>query len=326
MWENDENTLLLLRCDELIDSSSHAHEITNENVGVNVFAGRFGGNALYFNGSARLLLPSEVMDVGTGDFTVDFWVLPNAVDGTRAFFGNDSDAASNSGSGAVFAGINENNAYVFFGRSQVAFDLQWNNPISENKWSHIAFVRSNGVLHLFVNGVLCASAENTQDYSTLGNDFVIGADNKTSYFAGWIDDFRISNVARWTENFALPVQGVVFFKRRPLVSAEPDPVAVTITGTGHSAYVYTIINGTTYTAAASGIEVAAGDVITFTVKGKHSSASSKVTIDGTKVAGTEGNTTVSYEWAVPEGITNINIDLGYGASVFGTQSITVTTS
>ena len=323
MWKNDENTLLLLRCEDLTDSSSFAHEVTSESVVVNVYGGRFGGNALYFNGSARLLLPSEVIDVGTGDFTVDFWMLPSAVDGARAFFGSDSDEASNGASGTIFAGINESNAYVFFGRSQVAFDLQWYGQLSETLWSHVAFVRSNGVLYLFVNGVLRASAEDTQDYSTLGNDFVIGADNKTSYFAGWMDDFRISNVARWTENFALPVQGVVHFKRRPLVSAI-EPVAVTITGTGHATYAYATINGTTYTAATSDIEVLPGDVITLSVYSLSSNAGT-ITIDGTVVASVSNTTTnrATYEWTVPEGITSIEIALRK-ASVIG--YITVTTS
>lgn len=102
-------------------------------------------------------------------------------------------------------------------------------------------------------------------------------------------------------------------------------VAVTITGTGHSTDGYVTISGTKYTAAASGIEVMAGDVITFGVYGKSATYSGNVRIDDTAVLTVTTGTVKTYAWTVPEGITSISIALKYSSSQ-GICTITVTTS
>ena len=108
-------------------------------------------------------------------------------------------------------------------------------------------------------------------------------------------------------------------------SVGPTLVAVSITGTGSSWFSCAIINGTTYESAASGIEVLTGDVITFGVAGANSgSLLGKVTIDGVIVASSSNGDQSTYEWTVPNGITQITIALTYNSIGYGT--ITVTTS
>lgn len=102
----------------------------------------------------------------------------------------------------------------------------------------------------------------------------------------------------------------------------PRPVTATITGTGNSTYSYATINGTTYTAAASGIEVMAGDVISFTIMADGSKTAS-LTIDGEIVLSYEPFGTGTYDWTVPSGISAISITLAYSSY---TGNITVTTS
>lgn len=117
---------------------------------------------------------------------------------------------------------------------------------------------------------------------------------------------------------------VVFFRRRPLVS---NKVLVTITGSGNSSYCYATINGTTYTAAATDIEVQKGDAITFGVYGRSITYKGKVTIDGTAVLSVTSMETKTYEWTVPGGVKAISITMSYTSTInrrCGT--ITVTTS
>ena len=102
-----------------------------------------------------------------------------------------------------------------------------------------------------------------------------------------------------------------------------SPVSITISGTG-GGYANAIINGTTYTSSATGIEVLPGDVITFTVSGGGPASPGTVKIDGNTVFSASGRN-VKYEWAVPDGITNIAITLSYN-SRSGVGSVTVTTS
>jgi hypothetical protein len=92
--------------------------------------------------------------------------------------------------------------------------IQWNNAgmsvANFSKWKHIALVKQPGKMYLFENGIplrtagAISSAVTNCDTSA---PLTIGAhlNNKTgvpqSFFKGLIDDFRISNTARYTANF-----------------------------------------------------------------------------------------------------------------------------
>ena len=108
-------------------------------------------------------------------------------------------------------------------------------------------------------------------------------------------------------------------------SVGPTLVDISITGTGNESFGFVNIHGTTYTSAASGIEVLTGDVITFTVAGFGSGAAEgKVVIDGEKVVSSTNGNQASYKWEVPAGITKVDIVMTNAA--LGAVVITVTTS
>ena len=117
----------------------------------------------------------------------------------------------------------------------------------------------------------------------------------------------------------------VFFTRRgKAAELGPTLVEVSITGTGNEYFGFVNIHGTTYTSAASGIEVLTGDIIAFTVAGSGSgTAEGKVVIDGAKVVSSTNGNQASYEWEVPAGITKVDIVMAYAA--IGAVAITVTT-
>ena len=104
------------------------------------------------------------------------------------------------------------------------------------------------------------------------------------------------------------------FLRRGYGTSEkpPSPIAVTITGTGDTTYCNATINGTKYYGAGS-CEVMPGDKITFGVYGRSTSYTGKVTIDGTDVLSVTNQTTQTYEWTVPDGISAIAITMTYTA-------------
>lgn len=104
-------------------------------------------------------------------------------------------------------------------------------------------------------------------------------------------------------------------------------VSVTITGTGNSSYCYATINGTKYSAAATGIEVKPGDTITFGIYGYSSTYYGEVTIDGTQVKKVTEKATETYEWTVPSGKTSITMAMSYtSTSTRRNGKITVTTA
>lgn len=105
----------------------------------------------------------------------------------------------------------------------------------------------------------------------------------------------------------------------------PKPITVEITGSGSSQYCYVTINGKKYTTASSGIEVCAGDVVTFSIYADMYTGT--VTIDGKTVLANAGDAVVErYSWTVPEGITSIVIALSVDNVYKNNGYITVTTS
>lgn len=94
--------------------------------------------------------------------------------------------------------------------------------ITINQWYHIAFVLRAGVPHIFVNGVEQSGSFETPSgafgstmigLDTTRTDFGIrhgasytdsGNPSPVSGFSGWIDEARVSNVARWASNFTPP--------------------------------------------------------------------------------------------------------------------------
>lgn len=90
------------------------------------------------------------------------------------------------------------------------FNFQASNGLNLNigsptsAWRHVAIVCHNNVVSSYVNGVLLAS-------STYNNTLPTFARSKIGYYgqqvSGFlIDEFRISNVARWTSNFTPPTK------------------------------------------------------------------------------------------------------------------------
>ena len=112
----------------------------------------------------------------------------------------------------------------------------------------------------------------------------------------------------------------VFSSRQIVMPA--TPIVVTITGTGYSTRCYATINGTKQYSAGTH-EVDAGDTITFGVCGGKSFG--YVKIDGTQVLRVTEDTTKTYDWTVPSGVSTIEIAMSY--SFTGREGeITVTTA
>ena len=102
-------------------------------------------------------------------------------------------------------------------------------------------------------------------------------------------------------------------------------VAVTITGSGSSNGCYATINGTKRYSAGTH-EVNAGDTITFGVYGNRR-YSGTVTIDGTEVLRVTDESTQTYDWTVPIGISTIEIAMALQTTSTGsTGRINVTTA
>ena len=165
----------------------------------------FDGNGDY------LLSPLGVnLQFGTGDFTVECWTYLNSkVTNFPCIWGNYNSYAS--GSLSLFAGHNSADTSKYqVAINGVAFPvIQSTTTISYSSWVHLAVVRYNGTITLYVNGV----ANGTYNASGVllngvGSSFGIGTalDNVANgYINGYINDLRITKgIARYTSNFTPP--------------------------------------------------------------------------------------------------------------------------
>ena len=193
----DENTLLLLHGDSLSESSMYDKTITNYGVVVSSVQSKFGGKSLYFNGASRLAMDGSIFNFGSGDFTVEAWIyLPKAITGDCFLFSGGANSA-------LFFGFNSS-GQIGIGRAGVAWDQATAHSLSINAWNHVAVCRKSGVVYFFKNGVLLGRGANTNSYSMQGGQAFVGSQGSAYYFSGYIDELRVSNVARWTENFEPP--------------------------------------------------------------------------------------------------------------------------
>ncbi|MDQ1196545.1 LamG-like jellyroll fold domain-containing protein [Agrobacterium sp. SORGH_AS 787] len=207
----DENTLVLISANgannstAFVDGSAYGRRVTpSGDAKILTAQSKFGGSALYLDGSGDILtVPfSTDFNFGTGDFTIDFWTrIDTQVQPYASFF-----HMNYSSSGFLACSLGNSDGKLNFVLNNVN-----GNAVKElvalavNTWTHYAIVRKNGVLTLYKNGVFQQSVASTLSVAANGNPFQLGWSATTdSYLKGYIDEFRVSNIARWDGEFSPP--------------------------------------------------------------------------------------------------------------------------
>jgi hypothetical protein len=183
-----------------IDNSRNNFVITSSgNVTVDNNIYKFGGGSAYFDGTGDYLVvpTNSALDFGTGDFTVEGWVLPNSLL-------SDWFIISSSGTGGLFFGFSSATTVGFgWGRTSVAWDYRVAGSATVGVWQHVAVTRSGTSMRLFVNGVQSGTTQTVSTAYNLGvTSTTIGSQGNLYYFTGYMDELRITKgVARYTANF-----------------------------------------------------------------------------------------------------------------------------
>ena len=205
------NTQLLLSGTNagIYDSTTKNNLLTGSTAGLSTTQSNFGGSSMYFDGtvnSAITAVPSTaslnpISNSGAfraGDFTIECWVYPTASGGFQCFATNRNSVG---GAGTWFFGLYTGSTSVVWYNGAAATLLS--SALTVNNWYHVAVCRSGGTIKMFLNGALTGTntAADTTDYSvgvlSIGYDIV-----ETAYgFVGYIDEFRISRYARYTNTF-----------------------------------------------------------------------------------------------------------------------------
>jgi hypothetical protein len=206
------NTLLMLNgTDAVITDESGKNDIeTIGDVRLNTSVKKYGNSSIFFDGTndaLKLPAPANVAfatTFRTGNFTIECWVNRTTSGSVTHFL--DLRGPNNNDSNPVFYWQTNNFIYYTNNNSSGDNQIQTSNPItSSSGWVHLALVRSGSTLTVYVNGT--ASGSVTYSTNVLGGNPVTIGNRYTDSgaFAGYIDDFRITNgIARYTANFTPP--------------------------------------------------------------------------------------------------------------------------
>ena len=210
--KSDKNTLMLLHFDgDYEDYSSYKREAINSQY-VSYTQGKFG-QSLEIDSIAEYIVYDKTWFVelfNSRVYTIDFWA--------RNFY---SGSETGNPYWAHYFGIDDSTARTFNCRCRWGYIFEYgiyNNfilsvPISElrnnTNWNHFAVISDGSNVSLFFNGIKKATSS-IRSVSFCSANFSIGGreiyGDTPNVAKSNIDEFRISDIARWTGNFTPPTK------------------------------------------------------------------------------------------------------------------------
>ena len=199
------NVSLLLHMDgangstTFTDNSANARTITAVgNAQISTTQSQFGGASAYFDGTGDYLSFTGGMPSGSGTaFTIECWIRLDDLSSYRAITRT---------AGGLDIGVQPNGVINCDQTSVGIIANSATGVITAGTWYHIAVTRdTSNNYKIYVNGTQVASGTNSFSVTaatTIGFSAFSGA----HYFKGYIDDFRATNVLRYTSNFTPPSQ------------------------------------------------------------------------------------------------------------------------
>jgi hypothetical protein len=187
-------SLLTCQSKSFVDNSTNAFTITRNGDAIVKSANPFQRNnqsSIYFDGTTDYLLAptSPNNATSTGNFTVEFWVLPTTFSSYRSMFGNSSSAVNATG---WHCGLNASgNVFIY---SNSAFKVTTSNAMTLNMWNHVAITRSGSTVTIYINGTSGGTWTLTTETFTDGRFIFGGAPpaGGSEWFAGYLADLRVT--------------------------------------------------------------------------------------------------------------------------------------
>lgn len=216
-----DNSVLMLHLDGADASTTFTDEATTGgaphtvsgvgNAQIDTAQSKFSGASLLLDGTGDYLSTADSADwnLGSGDFTIDFWLRFNDKTNQQGLIVQDGGAGNRSirvlwkgsGTNAITFG------YTTDGTNFTTKTFNW-TP-ADATWYHLAIIRNGADLKVFIDGTQIGSTENisTDVFFNSTASFWIGSGvdasgASTETFNGWIDEFRmLKGLAYWTSNF-----------------------------------------------------------------------------------------------------------------------------
>jgi len=214
---NDSNTLLLIHADGTDGDTVFIDDNGDRGpVGLTAFGNaqidtaqyKFGSSSLLLDGTGDFVPMHNLTALGTGDFTIECWARPATTPGTydALFTWNHVYDWNEDPDGTIVPGLVLSLNALHYGVGSTTFT----SGSSSGTWSHYAAVRNSGTLKVYVDGVEKASVTDTTDkqigsivpaIGIFDRYLHTGSPGGRFFFNGHIDEFRVSQTARYTSGF-----------------------------------------------------------------------------------------------------------------------------
>lgn len=171
------------------------------NAQISTAQSKFGGASSAYDGTGDYLTATLPNAFGTNDFTIEGWVWTSNTDNHGMFHLSSTILPASTANSIAIAPRAGNNGWTVYLGSGTSFNTTIG--CATNTWYHVAVVRSSGTSTVYIDGAVLRSQADTTDYSITA--LAIGGYYSTSFtLTGYIDEFRISDNARYTSTFTPP--------------------------------------------------------------------------------------------------------------------------
>lgn len=171
---------------------------------------KFGAGSAHFDGNGDYITApaNAAYAMGTGDFTIEGWIYLNSYGGGGVLNLGGTILDTQNAGGDPFAIIvfNSTTGNIIAWRGGLVLSSTATVPL--NTWTFFAVVRSAGTLTIYINGAVDSSVAFTSALTstsmTIGTTIDGRAANTYLKFDGYMNDLRMSNVAKYTAAFTPP--------------------------------------------------------------------------------------------------------------------------
>lgn len=170
---------------------------------------KFGTGSVLMTGVGTDLIttPDNVdFNLADKDFTMDFWIRFSSLAGNQGFLSQFGSAGNKSFLFDWSPGNVLSFAYSTDGTNNIPKTVTW--APTTGVFYHLAVVRDGANLRFFVDGVQQGATQNVGTDVIFNSTFTFnigGVVGVKESFNGWMDELRISNVARYSAGFTPPV-------------------------------------------------------------------------------------------------------------------------
>jgi hypothetical protein len=214
------NTVLLINSSDggIIDQTGRYNFATYGGSSISTTQSKFGRSSMFFNGTTDYLSHTYSITglnfdwATTGSYTIEGWIYPTSFANYKPIISNSAIGGGNNWELVLNSAGNVVWRY-WTGTAQI---YQTTSAVTLNTWNHVALVLNNSVITIYINGVAGVSsayvATAAASAGVAGAFIYIGAayggitGAATNYFAGYVDEMRITRSARYTANFNPPAR------------------------------------------------------------------------------------------------------------------------